>query len=346
MTSLAARAARLVGDGRGILAADESVATMSKRLLGAGVEPSAEARRDYRVLLLTTPGLTQWVSGIILCDETLQQCLPDGTPIVEVARSLGVDCGIKVDTGVAPLPACDVGGITEGLDGLMPRLERYRAAGASFAKWRAVLPPVGLGARCVEANAHALARYAAACQACDLVPIVEPEVLMDGDHDLAACEGATRMTLRAVASQLALMGADPAALILKPNMVVPGSTHPAQPSATSVAGATLSVLKGEVPADVAGIAFLSGGQSNAQACAHLAAINERAGADGGAPWPLTFSFGRALVNDALRIWHGDPAAVDDAQAALAANCRRAAAAAARPGAPGPRVAPGGPTGAE
>jgi fructose-bisphosphate aldolase class I len=346
MTSLAARATHLVSGGRGILAADESIPTMSKRLLDAGVEPSAEVRRDYRVLLLTTPGLTQWVTGIILCDETLQQCLADGTPIVEVSQSFGIECGIKVDTGVVPLPFSDIGGITEGLDGLMARLERYRSLGASFAKWRAVLPPVGLGARCVEANAHALARYAACCQAADLVPIVEPEVLMDGNHDLATCKQATRVTLRSVMSQLQLMGADPAALILKPNMVVPGSTRLAQTTPTAVAAATLYVLRSEVPAAVAGIAFLSGGQSNEQACANLAAINQRAAADGGALWPLTFSFGRALVNDALRTWHGERETVDDAQAALTANCRRAAAAATSPGADPPPMRPGRPTRAD
>jgi fructose-bisphosphate aldolase class I len=327
-------AAHLTRTGHGILAADESIRTMSQRLEAAGVAASAESRRDYRALLLTTPRLSDWVTGMIVCDETLRQTLADGTPFPRGAAERGIAVGIKVDTGVSPLPFAGGGVVTEGLDGLRGRLEEYRALGATFAKWRAVLDPRGLDRRTIRANAHALARYAALCQETRIVPIVEPEVLMDGSHEVGLCQALTANVLQAVFEHLDLMGVDPAAIVLKPNMILAGRGCPAQTPAADVARRTVKVLQAAVPPTVPGIAFLSGGQPNAQACEHLTAIN-REGRDARAPWSLTFSFGRALVDDALRTWHGDPAAVEAAQAALAANCARAASASA----PGPTEHP-------
>jgi fructose-bisphosphate aldolase, class I len=316
-------ATALVAPGKGILAADESIATMSKRLETAGVTPSAETRRDYRQLLLTTPGLGHWISGIILCDETLGQNLSDGTPFGQAATVLGIMAGIKVDKGVTPLPFSDGGFVTEGLDGLRGRLGAYRERGAVFAKWRAVLNPAMLHRRTVHANAHALARYAALCQDAGIVPIVEPEVLMDGDHGLAVCQDATASVLGAVFGELDAMGVDPRGIVLKPNMVISGMGNETQTGPAEVALGTLRVLAATVPPAVPGIAFLSGGQSNERACRNLAAINARAAADDSAPWRLTFSFGRALVNDALRTWRGVAGNIGDAQNELARNCQRA-----------------------
>jgi fructose-bisphosphate aldolase class I len=328
MPALTEVAASMVASGKGILAADESIGTMSKRLAAAGVPASAAARRDYRELLLTTPGLAGQVSGVIWCDETLRQSLADGTPFPAAARNLGIHPGIKVDAGVTPLPFSGGATVTEGLDGLRGRLEEYRAMGAVFAKWRAVLAPDRFSPRAAAANAHALARYAALCQEAGLAAIVEPEVLMDGSHGIGRCEEVTAATLDAVFGQLALMGVDPAGIVLKPNMVIEadGSEPHAEPD--EVARRTLGVLRAAVPASVPGIAFLSGGQSNERACANLAAINAAAGAGPGrrAPWRLTYSFGRALVSDALHAWHGDPGRIKEAQGALAANCARASAA--------------------
>jgi fructose-bisphosphate aldolase class I len=323
LLGLGEAAAALVAPGKGILAADESIATMSRRLEAVGVAPSAEARRDYRRLLLTTPGLDSWVCGIILCDETLGQELPDGTPFGEAAAALGVMAGIKVDKGVTPLPFSDGGLVTEGLDGLHGRLEAYRERGAVFAKWRAVLSVASLHWRTVHANAHALARYAALCQDAGIVPIVEPEVLMDGKHGIGVCQAATASVLEAVFGGLDAMGVDPRGIVLKPNMIISGTESEDQAGPAEVALGTLQVLTATVPPAVPGIAFLSGGQSNEQACANLAAINARAAAGGVPPWRLTFSFGRALVSDALRTWHGVAANTRDAQDKLAANCRRA-----------------------
>ncbi len=323
-------AGALVAPGKGILAADESIATMSKRLAEAGVTPSADARRDYRVLLLTTPGLDSWVSGIIVCDETLGQALPDGTTFGEGAAAFGIMAGIKVDKGIAPLPFSGGGFVTEGLDGLRGRLDAYRSRGAVFAKWRAVFSPAGLHPRTVRANGHALARYAALCQETGIVPIVEPEVLMDGGHGIGACQEATASVLAAVFGELGAMGADPRGMVLKPNMVISGTGNEDQAGPAEVAAGTLQVLAATVPPAVAGVAFLSGGQRNDQACANLAAISARAAAGGAPPWRLTFSFGRALVSDALRAWHGLPGNAADAQATLAANCRRASEASGRP----------------
>ncbi len=323
MQSLPEVAAALVAPGKGILAADESVTTMSKRLEAAGVAPTAESRRDYRALLLTTPGLSSYVSGIILCEETLGQALPGGPPFSEAAAARGIMTGIKVDKGTAPLPFSDGGFVTEGLDHLRDRLADFRARGAVFAKWRAVFRPAGLHPRTVHANAHALARYAALCQDAGVVPIVEPEVLMDGDHSIGICHAVTATVLEAVFGELEAMGVDLAGIVLKPNMVIAGAGCEDQAGPAKVALNTLQALGAAVPASVPGVAFLSGGQSNGQACANLSAINAEAAAVGEAPWRLTFSFGRALVSDALLAWHGVPANTGDAQSRLAANCRRA-----------------------
>lgn len=326
MLKLPAAAEALVPAGRGILAADESIRTMSRRLVAAGIAPSEVSRRDYRQLLLTTPNLAQWISGIIVCDETLRQSLNDGTPFPEAAHALGVQPGIKVDTGVVPLPFAGGGVVTEGMDGLAQRLAEYRAMGATFAKWRAVLDPSGLSMRVVRANAYLFARYAALCQEAGLVPIVEPEVLMDGYHSVAYCEAVTGNALATVFDELAEMGVDLRGILLKPNMVIAGLGRSTQTLPHEVAERTLKVLRGRVPASVPGIAFLSGGQNNERACANLAAINELAAGEDDASWRLTFSFGRALTDDVLRTWRGDPDSIPAAQAVLAGNCARAAAA--------------------
>ncbi len=323
MSDIQQTASALVAEGRGILAADESITTMSKRLEEAGVTPSPDSRRDYREILLSTPDLFRWVSGVILCDETLRQSFRDGTPVPEAARAVGIHAGIKVDTGVTPLPFSDGETVTEGLDGLRRRLDAYRGLGAVFAKWRAVLHPARTSDRGIAANAHALARYAALCQEAGIVPIVEPEVLMDGDHSIDLCAEVTARVLDRVFDQIAIAGVSTAAMVLKPNMVVGGMDRGQSDDPDDVAQHTIEVTASLVPAAVPGIAFLSGGQSNAQACANLAAINRRARAAGDTPWRLTYSFGRALVSDALHAWRGDPAHEKAAQDALAQNCERA-----------------------
>ncbi|MGI8695384.1 MAG: class I fructose-bisphosphate aldolase [Mycobacteriales bacterium] len=319
-------ATSLVRAAKGILAADESIPTMTKRLEGAGVTATADSRRDYREMLITTPGLHTWIGGVILSEETMGQRLADGTPFAAACTAAGIVPGIKVDRGTTALPYSDGGLVTEGLDGLRGRLESHREGGAAFAKWRAVLSPGSLNARIVHANAHALARYAALCQEAGIVPIVEPEMLMEGAHDIARCEATTAETLDAVFTEIDTMGVDPRGMILKPNMILAGATNPDQPGPGEVASRTVRVLSAKVPAAVPGIAFLSGGQSNQRACDNLTAINEQAGSDPAAPWRLTFSFGRALVDDALHTWRGDAGNVADAQRALADNCRRASAA--------------------
>ncbi|MGH9076240.1 MAG: class I fructose-bisphosphate aldolase [Acidimicrobiales bacterium] len=326
MPGLQETATALVAPGKGVLAADESIGTMSKRLEGVGVPANPDTRRDYRELLAGTPGLSAWVSGIILSDETLRQSFADGTAFPEAARSRGVQPGIKVDKGVVPLPFTESCVVTEGLDGLRARMEEYRTLGATFAKWRAVLAPVGLCDRSIHANAHALARYASYCQEAGIVPIVEPEVLMDGDHDITTCRSVTSRVLGAVFEEIDVMGVDPSGMVLKPNMVISGTTSAAQSSPEEVAEATVAVLAAWLPKALPGVAFLSGGQSNERACANLEAVNRAAEGRDDAPWRLTFSFGRALVDDALRTWHGDGANVDAAREALAANCGRASAA--------------------
>src|SRR4051794_40953082 len=240
MSELFEVAAAMVARGKGILAADESISTMSKRLEATGVVASATTRRDYRELLLTTPGLSSWVTGIIFCDETLGQNLADGTPFPDACRTLGILPGIKVDTGTVDLPFGSGGLITQGLDGLRERLLGYREQGAVFAKWRAVVGPVGMSNRVLEANAHALARYAALCQEAGIVPIVEPEFLMDGDHPIAVTQAVTSNSLKAVFQALDLMGVDPRGVVLKPNMVLPGNRHQDQAGPIEVARRTLA----------------------------------------------------------------------------------------------------------
>jgi fructose-bisphosphate aldolase class I len=336
MTGYRQVAARMMAPGKGILAADESIATMSARLAAAGVEPTEANRRAYRELLTATPGLADSVSGVILSVETLRQRYADGTPFPRALRERGLLTGVKVDTGAVACPGLPGEKITEGLDGLPGRLAEYAELGAVFAKWRAV-PRIGPGLPTeagVRANAHALARYAAACQRAGLVPIVEPEVLMDGDHPLARCAEVTARVHAAVSAELAAFGVDLAGVVLKPNMVLEGAGCASRASAASVASATRRVLA-SWPSELAGVAFLSGGQAPERATANLAAICADA-----APWPLTFSFGRALVDPALAAWArsfgdpageaGGPAGVRDGQAALAERVRANAAAVRRP----------------
>lgn len=313
MRIVAAAAAALVAPGKGILAADESITTMSARLTAAGVAATEENRRAYREMLVTTPGLANGISGVILCDETLRQHVGAGRTFPVALRELGIMAGIKVDTGAKPLAGARGETITEGLDGLPPRLREYAELGAQFAKWRAVLR-VGLGTPspvAVRANAQALGRYAAACQDAGLVPIVEPEVLMAGTHSLRHCETVTSMILLELMSELHDYGVDFEGVVLKPNMALPGSESPENPTPAEVAEATLGTLNG-LPATLAGVAFLSGGQRPERATENLAAIQHIPHL-----WPLTFSFGRALVDPALTAWQGERAQWEDGQRALA-----------------------------
>jgi fructose-bisphosphate aldolase, class I len=306
-------AQQLVAPGKGVLAADESIATMSSRLEKAGVEATPENRRRYRELLATTPGLADGASGIIFADETLRQTFADGRPFARAVHALGVLPGIKVDTGAKPCPGLPGETVTEGLDGLPARLAEYAEIGAAFTKWRAVhvitdaLPSAGA----LRSNANALARYAAACQTAGIVPIVEPEVLMDGTHPIDRCAEVTAAVHAAVREELELLGVDLAGIVLKPNMVIEGRDHAGTASPERVAEVTVEVLRAW-PDELAGVAFLSGGQPPERATANLEAMQHHR-----TPWPLTFSFGRALVDPALAAWHGDPALVGAGQAALA-----------------------------
>jgi fructose-bisphosphate aldolase class I len=319
----------LVADGRGLMAMDESNGTCDKRFAAAGIAASVEARRRYRELLITAPGLHTSISGAILYDETIRQSSENGKPFVKVLIDTGIIPGIKVDTGARPLALHDGEKVTEGLDDLRARLLAYHEIGARFAKWRAVIsirdgmPTIG----CLDANAHALARYAALCQEAGLVPIVEPEVLMEGDHTLEQCREVTEETLRSVFNQLAIQRVILEGMILKPNMVLPGLACPSQESVDVVAETTVRSLLRVVPAALPGIAFLSGGQSGELASARLNQMNMIADRPGsGVPWRLAFSFARAIQNPALEIWHGNPANAAAAQRALVhrANCNRAA----------------------
>ncbi|MFE7722271.1 class I fructose-bisphosphate aldolase [Nocardia rhizosphaerihabitans] len=318
VTTLAAVAKQLTGGGRGILAADESIKTMSARLEQEGIPASATTRRDYRELLLTADGLAEWISGIILCDETFGQDLTDGRAFPVAARELGILPGIKVDTGTTGLPGQGGALVTEGLDGLGARLASYAERGAAFAKWRAVFDVRSITPYAAHANGHALARYAALCQQHGIVPIVEPEVLCTGDHDLDASAQATRLALRSVFAALDAAGVDLSGIVLKPNFVTPGLDAAPAP-VDDVVGATFTVLRETVPAAVPGIAFLSGGQPTEQVCRYLADLTILAGR----PWAVTFSFGRALVSAALHTWAGQAEAVA-AQQVLLDNCRSAA----------------------
>jgi fructose-bisphosphate aldolase, class I len=312
--NLAAIAQAMVAPGKGILAADESTGTIEKRFKSINVDSTEENRRAYRDMLFSSKGLGQFISGVILYDETLRQKSADGTPFVSALETNGILPGIKVDTGAKDLALCPGETVTEGLDNLPKRCAEYVKLGAKFAKWRAVIT-IGRdipSSTCIAANAHALARYAAVCQAAGLVPIVEPEVLMDGDHTIERCEEVTEWTLNAVYEALYMNRVTLEHTILKPSMVISGKACARQAGVEEVAERTVRILKRTVPAAVAGIAFLSGGQSDETATAHLNAMNKI----GNLPWPLSFSYGRALQQPALKAWKGAAANVAAAQAAL------------------------------
>jgi fructose-bisphosphate aldolase class I len=310
----------MVAEGKGILAIDESTGTIAKRFKAVNIESTEENRRAYREMLLTTAGLGRHVSGAILYDETIRQSTRAGVPFVKVMQDAGVLPGIKVDMGAHPLAGHPGEKITEGLDGLRGRLEEYRALGARFAKWRAVIT-IGENiptSSCVDANAHALARYAALCQEAGIVPIVEPEVLMDGAHNLDESFEVTEATLRALFNQLYEQNVLLEGTILKASMVISGSEAQNRASVPDVAEATVQCLLNAVPAALGGIVFLSGGQADEEATAHLNAMNQL----GDFPWPLTFSYGRALQAPSLQVWAQDPAAnVAAAQKKLAHRAR-------------------------
>ncbi len=316
----------MVAGDKGLLAIDESNPTCNKRFAKLGIPQTEETRRAYRELIVTTPGLSESISGAILYDETIRQRKNDGTPFAKAITDAGIIPGIKVDLGAKDLAGHPGEKITEGLDGLRDRLAEYSQMGVRFAKWRAVIAiGDGIPSRgCIEANAQALARYAALCQEAGLVPVVEPEVLMDGDHTLQRCREITEEILRTVFNQLYQQGAMLEGVILKPNMVLPGSTCPKEDSVDDVADATVRCLLRSVPAAVPGIAFLSGGQSAELASARLNAMNVRFKSR--MPWALAFSFARAIQQPALEIWRGREAYLSAAQQALnlRAKCNRAA----------------------
>ncbi|MEP6893479.1 MAG: class I fructose-bisphosphate aldolase [Gaiellaceae bacterium] len=322
---LKAIADSIVYDHKGILAADESTSTIGKRFDTIQVESTEESRRAYRNLLFTTPGFEDVVGGVILYDETIRQSSDDGTPFPELLASKGVVPGIKVDIGAKPLAGHPDELVTFGLDGLPERCAEYFTLGARFAKWRAVIT-IGAGIptdACIRANAHALARYSAICQEAGLVPIVEPEVLMDADNSIEVCYEVTTRMLRTQYEALDEQGVALEGTLLKPNMVISGKKCAEQASAAQIAELTLDCFRRVVPAIVPGIVFLSGGQTEVQATENLDAINRI----GGFPWPLSFSYGRALQASALEAWRGDSANVDAAQAAFLHRARMNAAAA-------------------
>jgi fructose-bisphosphate aldolase class I len=310
----------MVTPGKGILAADESSGTIKKRFDAIGVESNEGNRRDYRELLFRSrEAMSKYISGVILYDETIRQKAGDGTPLVKLIEQTGALPGIKVDKGTKPLPFCPPEVVTEGLDGLRERLAEYRGLGAKFAKWRAVID-IGDGIpsySCIITNAHALARYAALCQEEGIVPIVEPEVLMDGGHDIDRCQLVTEWVLKTVYEQLYYQKVQLEGTVLKPNMVVPGKKSAKRASVEEVAERTVRVLKACVPAAVPGIAFLSGGQSDEEATAHLDAINRI----GDLPWKVTFSYGRALQAPVQKTWAGKSENVAAAQRAFAHRAR-------------------------
>ena len=300
---LAETAQAMVAPGKGIIAIDESTGTIAKRFASVGIENTEENRRAYRELLLTTPKLNEHISGAILYDETIRQSTKDGVPFAKYMADHGMIPGIKVDKGAHPLAGCPGELVTEGLDGLRERLQEYYKLGARFAKWRAVINigdnmPSGT---CIESNAHALARYAALCQECGLVPMVEPEVIMDGDHDIETCYEVTEATLRALFGALYEQNVMLEGTILKASMVIAGKGCEEQASIEEVAEATVMCLKSTVPAILPGVVFLSGGQGDEDATAHLDAMNRL----GNLPWPLSFSSGRAMQSAALQLWSKD-----------------------------------------
>jgi fructose-bisphosphate aldolase class I len=320
LTELNRVAEHMVAPGRGILAADESSGTIKKRFDAIGVENTENNRRDYREMMFrTTEAMSKHISGVILYDETIRQNAKDGTPLVKLIAGAGALPGIKVDAGAKPLPFCPGETVTEGLDGLRERLIEYRKLGAKFAKWRAVID-VGAGIpsyTCIKANAHALARYAALCQEQEIVPIVEPEVLMDGDHDIDRCYSASEWALKATFEELYYNRVALEGMVLKPNMAVPGKKSSRKASVEEVAEKTVRLLKACVPGAVPGIAFLSGGQSDEDATAHLDAMNKL----GPLPWKLTFSYGRALQAAPQKAWGGKSENVAAAQRAFAHRAR-------------------------
>ena len=323
---LKAIADSIVHDHKGILAADESTSTIGKRFDAIQVESTFATRQAYRNLLFTTPGFEEFIGGVILFDETIRQSADDGTPFPELLASKGVVPGIKVDIGAHPLAGHPGEVVTFGLDGLPERCDEYVALGARFAKWRAVIT-IGAGIptdACLRANAHALARYAAICQEAGLVPIVEPEVLMDADNSIEVCYEVTTRTLEAQYEALDEQGVALEGTLLKPNMVVSGKKCADQAPAARVAELTVDCFHQVVPAIVPGIVFLSGGQSEVQATENLDAINRIAGS----PWPLSYSYGRALQATALNVWRGESASVEAAQAAFLHRARMNSAAAA------------------
>jgi fructose-bisphosphate aldolase class I len=311
---LQSTARELVASNKGILAADESIPTIGKRFGSIGIESTEENRRAYRDMLLTTPGLGEFISGVILFDETIRQSASDDTPFPALLEKNGIIPGIKVDTGAKDLAFFPGEKVTEGLDGLRERYGEYKELGARFAKWRAVITIAEdtPSQFCIDANAHALARYAALAQEAGLVPIVEPEVLMDGDHSIGRCYGETQRTLTSVFRHLDEHRVQLDGMLLKTNMVVSGTEDANQASVTEVAAETLRCLEATVPLEVPGIVFLSGGQTDELATAHLNEMNAR----GKAPWVLSFSYGRALQAPALNAWKGDAANVDAGQSAL------------------------------
>jgi fructose-bisphosphate aldolase class I len=321
---LISTAKAMVASDKGLLAMDESNPTCNKRFAAAGIPQTEEFRRSYREMIITTPGLGECISGLILYDETIRQKKKDGTLFIKAITDLGIIPGIKVDAGAKDMAGHSGEKITEGLDGLRDRLSEYFQMGARFAKWRAVIAiGKGIPSRgCIEANAHALARYAALCQEAEMVPIVEPEVLMIGEHTLEHCFEVTEEVLRTVFRQLYLQRVTLEGIILKPNMVLPGLTCLKQESVDEVADITVECLLRAVPAAVPGIAFLSGGQSGELASARLNAMNVRFMSR--LPWALAFSFARAIQQPALEIWHGEETNVSAAQQALyhRASCNR------------------------
>lgn len=307
----------MVAAGKGLLAADESNPTCAKRFKSVGVENTEENRRAYRQLLLTTPGVEQYLSGVILFDETIRQKDDDGKSFVEHLKAEGIIPGIKVDAGAKDLALREGEKVTEGLDGLRERFAEYAKVGAGFAKWRAVITIIGDQApteACLVANAHALARYAALAQEAGIVPVVEPEVLLDGDHSIERCYEATDQTLKMLFWQLKNQGVMLEGLILKASMVISGKDAPNRADVQTVAEQTVKCLKENVPAEVAGVVFLSGGQEEIEATAHLDAMNKI----GGLPWPLTFSYSRAIQNPVLKLWAEKK--TDEAKAAYLKRC--------------------------
>ena len=320
LTELNRVAEHMVARGRGILAADESSGTIKKRFDAIGVENTESNRRDYREMMFrTSEAMSKHISGVILYDETIRQNAKDGTPLVKLITAAGALPGIKVDAGAKPLPFCPGETVTEGLDGLRERLIEYRKLGAKFAKWRAVID-VGAGIpsyTCIKANAHALARYAVLCQEQEIVPIVEPEILMDGDHDIDRCYSASEWALKTTFEELYYNRVALEGIVLKPNMAVPGKKSSQKASVEEVAEKTVRLLKACVPGAVPGIAFLSGGQSDEDATAHLDAMNKL----GPLPWKLTFSYGRALQAAPQKAWGGKSENVAAAQRAFAHRAR-------------------------